>query len=49
MITDSNMLKCEKCGTAAMTNLNGVWLCGECAIKHINIQKEKNRKLILEE
>jgi ribosomal protein L37AE/L43A len=49
MITDNNMLMCEKCGNPALTNTNGVWLCGECMIKHLNKLKEKNRKMILEE
>lgn len=49
MITDSNMIMCEKCGNPAMTNYSGVWLCGKCMIVQIDKLKEKNRKMILEE
>ena len=48
-LTDNNMVMCERCGQPALTSINGMWLCGECTIKHIDKVKEKNRKMMLEE
>lgn len=54
ILTDSNMIKCEKCKLLeidhpAITNVSGVWLCGEHLNDHIKKEAERKRKLILEE
>lgn len=54
IITDSSMLKCEKCrivdvDRAAISNVGGVWLCCEHLNDHIKKETERKRKLILEE
>jgi ribosomal protein L37AE/L43A len=50
IITDSNRPTCEKCqDQPAFTNISGVWLCGDCATKFIEKEKERKRRIILEE
>ena len=44
-----NRPQCKKCENPALTNIAGVWLCGECARKYLEKLREKQEKLILEE
>jgi hypothetical protein len=49
-LTDNNMIMCDReCGRPALTSINGMWVCGECAAKIVEKLREKNRKMMLEE
>ena len=43
----NGVIYCEKCGEKALTYINGVWLCGDCAVEFFEKAKLNMRKFVI--